>query len=291
MTAIKKFKKTYIEITNACNLSCSFCPKTKRPVEFMSCESFEEILFKLQNHSKYIYFHVMGEPLLHPEIDRFLELSHDYGFKVNITTNGTLINKASDKIISKPALRQVNFSLHSFKANSIACTMEAYLDNIFSFIQMSQRSGGISICLRLWNLTEKGRNDRNEHILRRIEHEFSLDYAIEEKLTPCNGIRLAQNIFLNQASEFEWPDSGLEEIGSKGFCYGLRDQVAILVDGTVVPCCLDREGAISLGNIFNQSFQSITESERAVRLYEGFSNRNAVEELCRKCGYRTRFGT
>lgn len=289
---MKKYKKTYIEITNVCNLACDFCPKTKRPAQFMSRELFENILRKIKDHSEYLYFHVMGEPLLHPEIGYFLELCQQYGYRVNITTNGTLIDRAGDSIISKPALRQVNFSLHSFEANKSVNSMEDYLDKIFKFIRKSKdkQENKLLICLRLWNIAEEGLNKKNRFILQQIGKEFGLDTAIEESITHCKGIKLDENVFLNQAAVFVWPDNELAEIGCRGFCYGLRDQVAILADGTVIPCCLDREGVINLGNIQEQDFEDIMSGERAHALYEGFSRRDVVEPLCRKCGYRTRFG-
>lgn len=286
---MKKFKKTYIEITNICNLSCDFCPKTNRPAQFMSRELFEKILCEINGRSEYLYFHVMGEPLLHPEISLFLDLCHKHGYRVNITTNGTLTDKAADSIISKPALRQVNFSLHSFEANMNEYPVDNYLDKIFKFIYRSGKERELLICLRLWNISEDGKNKKNRYILQRIEQEYRLSFTIEEKLTPCSGIKLAENVFLNQAATFDWPDIRQADMDGKGFCYGLRGQVAILVDGTVVPCCLDGEGIIKLGNIKEQDFNSIIHSKRAREFYEGFSRREAVEALCRKCGYRARF--
>src|SRR5690554_4856645 len=111
---MKKFKKFYIEITSVCNLACTFCPQTKRKANFIKVDDFTKILNEIQPHTEYIYFHVKGEPLLHPHIDELLDISYEKGFKVNITSNGTLINKAKHKILGKPALRQLNFSLHSF---------------------------------------------------------------------------------------------------------------------------------------------------------------------------------
>lgn len=286
---MKRFKKTYIEITNKCNLSCEFCPKTVRKTEFMGRELFEEILIKLQGHSEFLYFHVMGEPLLHPEIGWFLDVCARYNYRVNITTNGTLISKTEEAILSKPALRQVNFSLHSFDANAAEGSMDSYLDGIFRFIHRARDTRKLLICLRLWNISENGADNGNGHILRRMEEEFGLGFTIEEKITPCKGIKLGENIFLNQAEKFDWPDIEAEDIGVRGFCYGLRDQVAILVDGTVVPCCLDGEGAVPLGNIQESSMEAIVNSERARNVYEGFSRREAAEALCRKCGYRGRF--
>ncbi|MCX7746010.1 MAG: SPASM domain-containing protein [Clostridia bacterium] len=285
---MKKFKKIYIEITNICNLSCSFCPKTKRKQEYMKRAVFERILEQIKGRCKYIYFHVMGEPLLHPEIFLFLDLSEKYGYKVNITTNGTFIDKVADVLITKPSLRQVNFSLHSYEANESVYSMKNYLNKIFAFVDMARRKN-ILICLRLWNLSDRGTNCENINILRCIKEEFKFDYNIEEKLTPINGIKLAENVFLNQAAKFDWPNLNGAEIDGKGFCYGLRDQVGFLVDGTVIPCCFDGEGIINLGNIKEDSFENIINSKRAKDLFEGFTRRTVNEELCRKCDYRQRF--
>ena len=285
---MKKFKKIFIEITNICNLSCSFCPGTKREPAFMTKELFERILEQVDGRGEFIYFHVMGEPLLHPQISLFLDLCEKHNFKVNITTNGTLIDKLDDILVAKDALRQINLSLHSFEANENNYSIESYLDKIFAFVKIAEENKKL-ICLRLWNLLDGGKNLKNDYILRRIEDEFKLDFKIEDKLTPCKGINLVENVFINQAAKFDWPSLDGEEINSKGFCYGLKDQVGFLVDGTVIPCCLDGEGIINLGNINEDSFDSIVNSKRAKDLYEGFSLRVVSEELCRKCGYRNRF--
>lgn len=291
---MKKFKKFYIEITNVCNLSCSFCPQTKRPPDFIKVDTFSKILDEIKPYTDYLYIHVKGEPLLHPEIDRLLDISYEKGFKVNITTNGTLINKAKDKILMKPALRQVNFSLHSFDGNQNSNNKEEYVKNIISFAKDAVDKTNIFIALRLWNLDKdnatNSQRKRNSPILRIIQNEFKLNYNIEERFIPGSGIKIMERIYLNQDIEFKWPDLKEEEDGGKGFCYGLRNQAAILVDGTVVPCCLDGEGIINLGNINNSHFSEIIESSRAKDIVNGFSNRKAVEELCRKCGYRKKFG-
>ncbi|WP_010250998.1 radical SAM/SPASM domain-containing protein [Acetivibrio cellulolyticus] len=291
---MKRFKKFYIEITNVCNLACSFCPQTRRKAEFMKVDTFGKILDKIKPHTDYIYFHVKGEPLLHPEIDKFLDLSCEKGFKVNITTNGTLINKVKDKLMSKPALRQVNFSLHSFYGNE-GCNKDEYINNILSFVREARAKTDVILSLRLWNLEQDNAVNleikRNNELLEIIEKEFALTYKIQEEVTPARGIKIADKVYLNQDHTFQWPDLNEEEDDGVGFCYGLRNQVAILVDGTVVPCCLDGEGIINLGNINSMPFSEIVESERANNIFDGFSRRHAVEELCRKCGYRKKFGT
>ncbi|MFL0245857.1 radical SAM/SPASM domain-containing protein [Candidatus Clostridium stratigraminis] len=288
---MKRFKKIYIEITNVCNLSCDFCPVTERKPEFMSLETFEKILIDIKPYSTFIYLHVKGEPLLHPKIDEFLQISEAYGFKVNLTTNGTLIGKVKNKIINKKALRQINFSLHSFDANETDFTLEAYLNSIISFTLEAVKNN-IIVSYRLWNLEEEVKSlEKNRHILNIIEEAFHLDYKIEEKLLESRGVKLLENVYLNAASRFNWPQNDLEQSDTTGFCYGLRDQIAILADGTVVPCCLDGEGIINLGNIHTTNFKDIIKGSRAATIYDGFSNRQVIEDLCKKCDYRRKFNS
>lgn len=290
---MRKFKKFYIEITNVCNLSCDFCPSTCRKPEFMSIELFCKILDQIKGYTDYIYFHVKGEPLLHSEIDKLLDISYEKGFKVNITTNGTLINVVKNKLLMKPGLRQVNFSLHSFNGNEMNQGKEEYVNDVLAFIKESTNNSDVIISLRLWNLEENNVNstDRkiNDEMLDFIEREFNLPYKIQEKVIPGRGVKFADKVYLNQEYQFQWPDLNRNEDNELGFCYGLRNQVAILVDGTVVPCCLDGEGVINLGNINETQFSNIIEGERARTIIDGFSRREAAEELCRKCGYRKRF--
>ena len=290
---MKKLKKIYIEITNQCNLACVFCPKTKRKPEFMTMDMFRKIVEQIRPFTDYIYFHVKGEPLLHKEISTFLDISYEKGLQVNITTNGTRIQEVQDQIMHKPALRQMNFSLHSFDGNQGINDKDQYIDHILFFVKKAIKYTDMIISLRLWNLEKDNgvHNERkaNRDILQRIEEEFDLPYQIQEKMIPGRGIKISDRVYLNQDYEFQWPDLQIKEESKTGFCYGLRHQAAILVDGTVVPCCLDGEGIIQLGNIHKTPFSEIIEGKRARNLYEGFSRREAVEELCRKCGYRKRF--
>lgn len=291
---MKTFKKIYVEITSVCNLACTFCPPTERQAHFIKPDSFRYVLDQIKAHTGHIYLHVKGEPLLHPRIDELLDAAHENGLKVNMTTNGTLIQKNKHKLLGKPALRQMNFSLHSFDGHPGSTDKAGYLSDILSFIREAQEQSPVLFSLRLWNLdrdnvTNQERN-RNRELLQMIEQEFQLPYRIEEQVVPGSGVKIADRIYINQDHEFEWPSLEAPEYLGKGFCHALRSQAAVLVDGTVVPCCLDGEGVINLGNLYQTPFREIIESERARNLFDGFSRGEAVEELCRKCGYRTRFG-
>ncbi|MBU3803275.1 MAG: radical SAM protein [Candidatus Cellulosilyticum pullistercoris] len=289
---MRSFKKVYIEITNICNLNCDFCPKTTRKPEITTKEKFLHIIKSVKPYTDYIYLHLLGEPTMHPELKDYLQISAEHGLKVNLTTNGTLIHKVKDILIEAPALRQVNISLHSFEGNELEISMEAYLEGIINFINEAISKSKVICSLRLWNMdseTLKGKNERNQEIISMLEEKLEIDFNIAEALRGKSGIKLKQGVYLNMAEKFEWPDK--ERVSSNGetFCYGLRDQVGILVDGTVVPCCLDSEGHIALGNIFEVPFKEIITSERSQKIYNGFSNRQAVEKLCQSCSYAKRY--
>ncbi|MBU3134860.1 radical SAM protein [Clostridium gasigenes] len=284
---MRKFKKVYIEITNICNLNCNFCPKTERKLEFMEEEAFKHVLKSVKPYTDHIYFHLMGEPLLNPKLGRFLEISNEYGLKVNITTNGTLIKNAREVLLSSPALRQVNMSLHSFEANEDDVDFEEYIDNIIEFVKEARDNTNIITSMRLWNLDtrHKASNSLNKNIFKILEEKFELNYDLKETFTEKNSTKLFKDVYLSMAEKFEWPNINIAPSNERMFCYGLRDQFGILVDGTVVPCCLDSEGNMNLGNIFETELEEILESKRASDIYDGFSRRTAVEDLCKTCGY------
>lgn len=288
-----KYKKVYLEITNVCNLKCNFCPETKREAQFMSETKFGDILDQIKPFTDYIYLHVKGEPLLHPQLGSFLDRCYEKGFKVNITTNGTLIHKVGDMLLQKPAVRQINFSLHSFDGNEKTGSKNEYIDSILTFSSRAMVESDMIVSLRLWNLDETLANQdqrkRNLAIFHKIEEKFQLSYEIQGNLSETKALKIGNRVYLNQDYEFKWPDLKEEEDFTKGTCFGLRNQIAILVDGRVVPCCLDGEGIIDLGNLHKDSFSTIINGQRAEKIRLGFCNHHVVEELCRKCGYRKRF--
>jgi radical SAM protein with 4Fe4S-binding SPASM domain len=287
---MKKYKKVYLEITNICNLKCNFCPETKRNAKYMGLDEFIHVIKEVKPFTDYIYFHLMGEPLLNQELGSFLEICNDYGLKVNITTNGILLNKRKDILINASALRKVSISLHSFEANNGALRLEEYLYGVLDFVK--EASGKGIICeLRLWNVESEGiqaSNNLNAEIIKVLQLVLKPDFDLQSEISQRNNIKLQNNLFLQMAQKFEWPDINMDIVDEEVFCYGLRDQFGILVDGTVVPCCLDNEGNIPLGNIFEKPLNEILNSERALKIYEGFTGRTAIEDLCKKCGYAKR---
>jgi len=285
---LKKFKKIYLEITNRCNLSCSFCHRSVRAKAFMRPEDFRAILGKIKGHTDHLALHVLGEPLLHPELDVLLALCQEHDLKVNLTTNGTLLPQRQTLLLASPALRQVNISLHGLAELSHGSDQETALTGVFAFIQEAMRTP-LFISLRLWNLAAAKGNGHNQHILNRITDFFALPKPLGSEPTPGHGITLAPKVFLSQNARFTWPHAPAPDLGDTGTCRGLKDHVAILVDGAVTPCCLDAEADIPLGNIHAQSLAEILSSPRAVAMRTGFSQRRLTEPLCRRCTFRQSF--
>ena len=270
-------KKAFLEITNLCNLSCSFCHKTKRQARSMTVEEFALAAGKVRSFADYLYFHVVGEPLLHPELSRFFEIAHELGFKVIITTNGTLLKDRAEALLDAESLHKVSISLHSFEATEQKRDFYEYLRDCFDFCERASERGIIAV-MRLWNL---GAEDTlNDKVLEMMHAHFGGGWKETR-----SGQRIAERIYLEWGERFEWPDEEAEEKGSEFSCWGLRDQIGILSDGTVVPCCLDSDGAIPLGNIFKEELSDILSGERASALKRSFEQRRVSEKLCLGCGY------
>ena len=287
----KPFKKAYLEITSQCNLDCSFCPKTSRPPKFITVEQFDYLLGQVQPLTNFVYLHLMGEPLLHPQLDRLLELCAQRGLKVSLTTNGTLLHRWQ-QLLQSPALYRVSISLHSFEANRTGQSLEEYLSKALEFCRAASDLDRTYCVLRLWSKDSavlKAENQRNVDIFEQVRRFFCLQEDPQKLLENKASIQLCRRVYLEMAEKFAWPDIERTDPTDSVFCYGLRDQFGVLVDGTVVPCCLDSDGNIPLGNVYQQPLAEILTSPRAQALHDGFSCRRPTEELCRRCGYARRF--
>lgn len=274
------YSRVYVEITNLCNRACSFCPGTVRPGRQMSLEEFRVIAEKLVGVTKHLYYHLMGEPLTHPLLPDMIRLAGELGFKSCLTTNGTLLPRRGDELI-RAGVYKVNISVHSFEEGR----PEDYLDYIRGLLDFAARASaaGVLVVLRLWNRGyDEGRNLDTAELIRQA---FPQPWKVEPR-----GTRIRDGLYLEYGDRFQWPDMEAEDMGERVFCYGLRDHFGILCDGRVVPCCLDREGSVTLGNLFESGAEEILSGPRAKAMVEGFSCRKASEELCRKCGYARRFG-
>ena len=274
------YSKVYVEITNICNMSCSFCHGHSREKRRMTVEEFEHILTQLQGQTQYIYYHLMGEPLTHPDLPLFFKMAKEKGFRSIITTNGTLLKKRQNEILSA-GIHKVSISLHSFEEGGEDEYLR-YMNEVCDFADVASKEGVI-VVFRLWNRGfDGGMNEKTVSFLRSFFDDC-------EWVENTRGFRVRNKLYLEWGDRFGWPDLSADVQGERVYCYGLRDHFGILCDGTVVPCCLDSDGVIMLGNIFDSDISDILKSQRACAMVKGFDSRTASEELCRRCAYAQRF--
>lgn len=268
--------RCYLEITNRCNLNCVFCPKTTRKAHQLTLEEFHALTDKLKGEIKFLYFHLMGEPFLHPLLPQFITLAREKGFIPILTTNGTLLSKAQPVIDAKAHKVQISLQAHEGNAKD---NPEAYIAEVMNFSKAAAEQGTI-IVLRLWN--EGGNhNSMNPLLLQLMAQHIPTPWTERP-----DGWKLSELIYLETDTTFEWPDAERAPYEqSEAFCHALRNQIGVLVDGTVVPCCLDSQGTINLGNLHQQTLAEILNAPRAKRLYESFTRHHACEDLCKTCGY------
>lgn len=275
---MKKYRKIYVEISNICNLNCSFCSKVEKPKRIMSIEEFDIILNKIKDYTDYIYLHVKGEPLLHPRIIEFIERANLYNLKVNLTTNGTLLEKHVDELSKLKNINKINISIHSENNE------ENYCEKIFESVE---KLTNITTIYRLWTLKNNELDKKSTEIVDKIKKYYEIDNDTYEELLKEKNIKIRNNIYVDKDNEFDWPT--ITENKSNGYCYALKTQIGILVDGTVIPCCLDSNGKIELGNIYKETLEEIINKDRYKKLQKSFQDRTPCEELCKSCTFKERF--
>ena len=230
-----RLKKIYIEITNRCNLNCDFCIKNKRKITDINIENYKYIIDKIKNDTKEIYLHILGEPLIHKDINYFINYATKNNLLVNITTNGYLINNIKENY----NIHRLNISLHSYNSK-YNISLDTYLNNIFNVIDKIRNKTYVT--LRLWV------SDNNtKYIINYINKRYNTTI---ESIKDNQKIKIANNLLIDTFHVFIWPDLSNNYYNEVGTCKGLIDHIGILSDGTIIPCCLDSTGTINLGNIY-----------------------------------------
>lgn len=286
---MKLFSRIYIEITNSCNFNCSFCRKSNREIRFMTKDEFEKIVNEVNEYTDLIMLHIKGEPLMHPELKYILNSTKMAKLKVNITTNGSLLGKNIEALKSD-SVRQLNISLHSINKDEINnINFDEYISNIFNSVKiLRENNPNLYISYRLWNLKDISENSENYNIIEALEKEYKIE-DLKTLAKENNFVELTSKVFLNQDIEFVWPSMDDDIVSDTGRCLGLKEQIGILSDGRVVPCCLDQDGNVTLGNIFKDSLKNILESDYAKEITNGFYSNKIIPELCKRCTYRLKF--
>ncbi len=250
----------------------------------MTKEQFKEVIEKVKDSVESVFLHIKGEPLLNKDLEDILKICEDAKLDVNITTNAFLLEEKKEILVKSNALRQLNISMHSIEENKLNnISQKEYVDKVIKAAKYIDKNSKCIISYRLWNLEEINKVEKDRCIIEKLENEYGI--KIVENLKG-NYLKLREKTYINLDTIFVWPSLENKIISKCGSCYGLRSQIGVLVDGTVVPCCLDNDGDIALGNIFKESLEDILNSKRAQKIYNGFMTGKLVEPLCQRCGFR-----
>jgi radical SAM protein with 4Fe4S-binding SPASM domain len=287
-----RFLRTYIEISNICNLQCTFCPEVEREKKILSPDDFRTIIKKVLPYTEQVCLHLMGEPLAHPEFKEILNICNEEKAVIHLTTNGSLLNKFGyETFLNAECIRQINFSLHSFKDNFPNEDLRPYLYDILQFSNQALKLRPLMyINYRLWNVIDDTTSSfGNSDIINHVCEFFQVPLNERVDVGFKKSKNIAGRIYFHFDSRFKWPNINDPSQGELGFCHALSQQIGIHADGTVVPCCLDKEAQVPLGNVLKDNFESILNSERLQKIRNGFKNHLLVEDLCKKCTYIKRF--
>ena len=285
----KRFEKIYVEISNVCNLQCDFCPEVVREKDVMGPELFRRVIADAAPLAEQVCLHLMGEPLTHPLFFEYVAICAEHELPVNLTTNGTLLSEPRAAALLHPIVRQLNFSIHSFASNFPGQDIGPYLEKIFAFTRRAfEVRPDLYINYRLWNLTETAESG-NDDVIARVERAFGVEIEKRIDVRRQKGRHVLNRLYLNFDTRFDWPNPSSPLISETGTCRALSSHIGILSDGTVVPCCLDKEGVIPLGDAKRRTLGDILNDERAAAMAYGFQEGRLVEDLCRRCTFISRF--
>lgn len=275
---MKKLKRVYLEITNICNLRCGFCIDHQRSYQFMPLSSIKSALEQIKPVSDYIYLHVQGEPLLYPDLKAVFDLMDEFDMKVHLVTNGSFL-KDHFWLLERKCLRKISFSAHSLDYQNTS--VQEWLSDVFHFMKAASVQHHPYCEIRFWN--QNNLSECSKEAIEWIKERYDLIETSRK-----GSWQLMNNCYLHFDNQFQWPQNTASVLHT-GTCHGGTDMIAVLVDGTVVPCCLDARGIIQLGNLFKQPLDEILALPRYQNLVQGFKNHHITEELCKSCTYRHRF--
>ena len=273
-----KFKRIYIEITNMCNKSCSFCSKSFRKKEEMCIENFNKVIKGVKEHTDYVCLHVKGEPLLHSKFNEIIRICDENNVKVNITTNGSLLPKQAETLSKYSCIRQINISLHSIDDVT-------EIDNIVNSIKKISGKQKTYFVYRYW-LSKDTNNDKEISILSRLLFNYNIEDFLKQDFLQGKKTKINDFTYIDKDEEFVWPDINNNICNKEGFCQGLKTHIGILSNGDVIPCCLDGEGIINLGNIYEKNLSEILNTDRVISMINNFRNNKREEKLCQHCNFK-----
>ncbi|MGL2390909.1 radical SAM/SPASM domain-containing protein [Helicobacter pylori] len=283
MTPNKKlFKKIYVELSDICGLQCSFCPNPKNIRGVMPLKLFEKVCKEVAPLTPIITLHVLGDPCKLKNLNRYLSTAKRFSLKVDLVTSGVYLHDF--ETLLQDAIYQISISLDAGLDHHNKLNQHRYIQKILEFCRYKfEKNSEVFLNLRI----QDGTLDKHQNLIKPFLESF--ECVSLEGLKSQGRVRLFKKSFLNIQKTFKWPNlnapNPLNQKSKIPYCYGLIKQVAILSNGVVVPCCMDTQAHINLGNLNHMPLKDILNSQKSIAIKTHFLNGEALELLCKNCSY------
>ncbi|MCQ2852436.1 SPASM domain-containing protein [Helicobacter pylori] len=283
MTPNKKlFKKIYIELSDICGLQCSFCPNPKNIRGVMPLELFEKICKEAAPLTPIITLHVLGDPCKLKNLNRYLNAAKRFSLKVDLVTSGAYLHNF--ETLLQDAIYQISISLDAGLDNHNKLNQHRYIQKILEFCRYKcEKNSEVFLNLRIQDSTL----EKHQNLIKPFLESF--ECVSLETLKSQDRARLFKKSFLNIQKTFKWPNlnaqNPLNQESKIPYCYGLIKQIAILSNGVVVPCCMDTQAHINLGDLNHTPLKDVLNSQKAMAIKTHFLKGEALEPLCQNCSY------
>lgn len=272
-----------VELTNHCPFKCGFCPrgipdKITRPKGFMELSLFEKLLAQvhpLQARYRPFELHHLGESLLHPEIDRFVEAATVRGLPTELSLNPVMLDPDLAGRLLRAGVKRLVLSLDGTDDATLMAIRgpvarygksERHVDALLELV--AAMPSPPVIVIQMLDL-HRNRHQREAFLERYGKSGLPSVHAVIKDLDGPD------------------PDLGQEtKTPLVHLCGYPWRSVVVLWDGRVVPCCRDDDARLVLGDLRVQTLESIWNGRVAAELRARHAaGRIAGGHLCHGCAW------
>ena len=282
-----------VEPANFCQLRCPECPVSQRDVKsknLLSLDDFKQILEQVKGSVHTMQFYFQGEPLLNKDLPEMIHLAHEAGLYTIVSTNALAITPLLAKRLMLAGLSRIIVSIdglseESYGAYRVGGSLHKAMEGLVTLRQAKDATGSNTHIelqmLRLrtneneWStISQRYRKMGADSLTLKTAQLY--DYKQGHPLMPSN----------EKYSRYVKGKDGIyhlkHKVGGRS-CRRLWTGCVITVNGDVLPCCYDKAGQYSFGNIFTTSLADIYHGEKANRFRETVLRKRSTLQICSNC--------
>jgi len=316
---LENARYVFLEVTNHCNFRCSFCPQaiSTRPPEHMDTTLATTLIKQLYNvgYKGNLYFHLLGEPFLHPEIFKIVEYASRRMPRSILFTNGSLLTTRNIESVFDASPYELMISMQlvdegSFKLKGSSMSWDRYASGIRKAIEYKLTHDTptllrISVGMRKEDAVYPDDDyfprispeTFRENILRLFSGIQCLDLQqIQNILADIpfrSSLEIASGVFVSVKPMGNWLRLYREEITKRGYCPHVGKEFGVLSNGNLVLCHLDYDGKTAFANARESKLRNIFQNSAICQTIEKFCAEGIVPKNCQHCvvphKYSTRF--